>query len=66
MVLMSDSRGALVSVRGSSDSSVAGISVRQAFFAPAIGIGPRERPVAAYQMIESMVLPQLSCGSSPG
>ena len=32
---MSDSRGALVSVRGSSDSSVAGISVRQAFFAPA-------------------------------
>ena len=32
--------GALVSVSGSSVSSVAGISVRQAFFAPAIGITP--------------------------
>jgi hypothetical protein len=40
MVRMSDSRGAFVSVSGSSDKSVAGISVRQAFLAPAIGICP--------------------------
>ena len=40
MVRMSDSRGALVSVSGSSLSSVAGIRVRQAFLAPAMGICP--------------------------
>jgi len=40
MVRMSDRRGALVSVSGASVSRVAGISVRQAFFAPAIGICP--------------------------
>ena len=42
---MSDRRGALVSVSGSSLSSVAGISVRQAFFAPAIGIAPDKAPL---------------------
>ena len=35
--------GAVLSVSGSSVSSVAGISVRQAFLAPAIGILPRKR-----------------------
>jgi hypothetical protein len=45
IVRMSDSRGAFVSVSGSSDRSVAGISVRQAFFAPAIGICPDSGPL---------------------
>jgi hypothetical protein len=40
MVRMSDRRGALVSVSGSSLSRVAGIRVRQAFLAPAIGMVP--------------------------
>ena len=43
MVRMSESRGALVSVTGSSVSSAAGISVRQAFLAPEIGIEPISR-----------------------
>ena len=45
---MSLRRGALVSVSGSSLSSVAGISVRQAFLAPAMGNLPRKRAVARY------------------
>jgi hypothetical protein len=44
MVLMSDNRGALVSVKGSSDKSVAGINVKQAFFAPAISMSPFSGP----------------------
>ena len=43
IVLISDSRGALVRVRGSSDSNVTGINVRAAFLAPAIGIWPDSR-----------------------
>ena len=46
IVRMSESRGALVSVTGSSVSSAAGISVRQAFLAPEIGIDALQ-PVAA-------------------
>ena len=49
MVLMSDRRGALVKVMGSSLSKVAGIKVRQAFFAPAMGISPCQSSAASYQ-----------------
>ena len=38
IVLMSDRRGALVSVSGSSDNNVAGINASAAFLAPAIEI----------------------------
>ena len=55
MVRMSLSLGALVSVSGSSLSSVAGISVRQAFLAPAIGICPDSGPLPV-TMIESICL----------
>ena len=44
IVLMSDKRGALVNVSGSSLSNVAGIRVKQAFFAPAMGICPLSGP----------------------
>ena len=44
IVAISDKRGALVRVRGSSLSKVAGIKVKQAFFAPAIGIAPCKAP----------------------
>src|SRR5690606_10151623 len=50
---MSESRGAFISVSGSSLSSVAGISARQAFLAPAIGIRP-ESSAPPVTMIESM------------
>jgi hypothetical protein len=56
IVRMSDSRGALVSVSGPSVSSVAGISVRQAFLAPAMGISPRSSAPPLTRM-ESMFLP---------
>ena len=63
MVAMSDRRGALVRVSGSSDKSVAGISVKQAFFAPAIGIVPDNAPLPLTR-IESMCLPYcVSCGA---
>jgi hypothetical protein len=64
MVLMSESLGAFVSVRGSSLSNVAGIKVRQAFFAPAIGISPRSSPPPVTK-IESLQLSFLSDFSPP-
>jgi hypothetical protein len=59
MVLMSDNRGALVRVKGSSLNRVAGIKVKQAFFAPAIGISPRNSPPPVTK-IESIQLSFLS------
>ena len=44
-VLISLKTGAFVSVTGSSVNSVTGIKVRQAFFAPAIGIFPFKGPL---------------------
>jgi hypothetical protein len=58
MVWISDSRGALVSVSGSSVSKVAGINVRQAFLAPAIGITPFNAPLPLTR-IESIRLASL-------
>ena len=63
MVLMSDRRGALVKVMGSSLSNVAGIRVRQAFFAPAMGISPCSAPPPVTK-IESIHLSFLSVPSS--
>ena len=55
-VLISLKIGAFVSVTGSSVNSVTGIKVRQAFFAPAIGIFPFKGPLPLTN-IESKVNP---------
>ena len=60
IVLISDNRGALVSVIGSSVKSVAGINVRHAFFAPAMGTEPDKGPLPLIK-IESIC----SCPYSP-
>ena len=56
MVRMSESRGALVSVTGSSVSSAAGISVRQAFLAPEIGMAPCSRWPPCTRMLSMVCL----------
>ena len=66
IVLMSLSRGALVSVSGSSLSKVAGISVRHAFLAPAIGICPLQRAIARHQNRIHLLLSLVLAGLVPG
>ena len=56
MVRMSESRGALVSVSGSSASSAAGISARQAFLAPEIGMAPFSRWPPRTRMLSMLAL----------
>ena len=56
MVRMSESLGALVSVTGSSVSSAAGISVRQAFLAPEMGIEPCSRWPPCTRMLSMFCL----------
>ena len=46
MVPISDNLGAFVNVSGSSLKRVAGINVKQAFFAPAIAILPYSGPLS--------------------
>jgi hypothetical protein len=63
---MSLNLGALVSVSGSSLNKVAGISVRHAFFAPAIGICP-DSCVPPFTTIRSTAFVPLSWhGFLPG
>ena len=62
MVLISERRGAFVSVKGSSDKSVAGINVKQAFFAPAISMSPLSGPPPLTK-IESIPVPYSLCVS---
>ena len=63
---MSESRGALVSVTGSSVRSAAGISVRQAFLAPEIGIEPISRWPPCTRMLSILpVYPCLSLSPRP-